>query len=141
MSCILIKHEIHHQLCYKFCVNMIFLMKVLLSMSLLYLRPRVRSACFTITVPRNDPHFRGRTCMNMVRHAATIDLRCTNGKLTRYYAFLTQGSWFKRSNSLLTIYHTKVMPLHFTMLNLLRVPSSLKLPFNRLAKCTVSINF
>ncbi|XP_062612030.1 peroxidase-like protein [Saccostrea cucullata] len=37
-------------------------------------------ACFTIPVPRGDPHFPPtQTCMNMVRHSAALPLGCTNG--------------------------------------------------------------
>ncbi|XP_022289630.2 peroxidase-like protein [Crassostrea virginica] len=39
----------------------------------------LRYECFPIRVPLTDPVFLGRTCMNMVRHAAAIPLQCTNG--------------------------------------------------------------
>lgn len=40
---------------------------------------RNKFSCFTIPVPSNDPYYQGRTCMNMVRHAAALPLDCTNG--------------------------------------------------------------
>nr|XP_022293504.1 peroxidase-like protein [Crassostrea virginica] len=36
-------------------------------------------ACFPIRIPSSDPEFRGKSCMNMVRHAASVPLDCGNG--------------------------------------------------------------
>eukprot|EP00105_Crassostrea_gigas_P025286 XP_011445822.1 PREDICTED: peroxidase-like protein [Crassostrea gigas] len=36
-------------------------------------------ACFPINVPDGDSEFSGKTCMNMVRHAAAVPLDCNSG--------------------------------------------------------------
>lgn len=42
---------------------------------------RNKYACFPINVPDGDSEFSGKSCMNMVRHAAAVPLDCNSGKL------------------------------------------------------------